>query len=48
MMRSPMLRRLTLTVGVLITGLITGAVMRATEVTAGERASLEVRLQELT
>ena len=48
MMRYPTLCRLILNTGVLITGLIAGAVMRAPEVTAGERASLEVQVLELT
>ncbi len=48
MMRSPGLPGLTLPAGALITGLIAGAVTHAPEVTAGERASLEAQVQELT
>lgn len=42
------LRRLTLTAGAVATGLVAGAAMRTPEVTAGERASLEVQVRELT
>jgi hypothetical protein len=48
MMRSPLLRGLTLTAGVLLTSLVTGAAMRAPEITASERASFEIRIRELT
>ena len=47
MTRSPLLGTLILTAGVLVTGLIIG-VMRAPEVTAGERASLELQVRELS
>jgi hypothetical protein len=46
-MRSPVLRGLTLIAAILVTGLVTGPVMHAPEVTASERASLEVRIREL-
>src|SRR5690349_18404757 len=48
LMRAPLLRGLALTAGVLTTGLVTGAAMRAPEVMASDRASLETRIRELT